>query len=56
MGWQVALGVVPFVRVLPAPLVAAGGQFVGCQRAGAWRETERKERWGESDRLEGNQR
>lgn len=49
MGWQVALGVVPFVRVLPAPLVAAWGQFVGCQRARAWCKTEGKERWSESD-------
>lgn len=42
VGWQVALGVVPFVRVLPAPLVAARGQFVGCQGAGARGKTERR--------------
>lgn len=59
MGGQVALGVVPFVRVLPAPLVATGGQFVGCQRAGTRRKTERKERWGKSNGSgaeEGNQK
>ena len=43
MGWQVALGVVPLVRVLPAPLVAARGQLVGRQRAGARCKTGRKE-------------
>lgn len=46
MGWQVALGVVPFVRVLPAPLVATWGQFVGCQRAGTWCKTEGEQRDG----------
>lgn len=35
VGRQVALGVVALVRVLPAPLVAAGSQLVGRQRAGA---------------------
>lgn len=39
MGGQVALGVVSFVCVLPAPLVATGGQLVGGQGAGARGET-----------------
>lgn len=39
VGGEVTLGVVALVRVLPAPLVPTGGQFVGCQRAGARGET-----------------
>ena len=39
MGRQVALGVVALVRVGSTPLEARGGQFVGCQRAGARRKT-----------------
>ena len=35
MGRQVALGVVALVRVGSTPLEARGGQFVGCQGAGA---------------------
>lgn len=42
VGGEVTLGIVPFVRVLPAPLVPARGQFVGCQRAGARGETEKE--------------
>lgn len=38
MRGQVAFGIVAFVSVLSAPLIATGGQLVGCQCAGAWGE------------------
>ena len=34
MAWQVPLGIVPFVRVILAPLESRGGQFVSSKRAG----------------------
>lgn len=42
VGRQVAFGVVALVRVLSAPLVAAGRQLVRCERARARGEAERQ--------------
>lgn len=43
VGRQVAFGVVAFVRVLSAPLVATGRQLVGCERARARGEAEKQD-------------
>lgn len=40
VGWQVTFRVVALVCVLSTPLVAAGCQLVGCERARAWCEAE----------------
>lgn len=42
VGWKVTFRVVAFIGVLATPLIAAGGQLVGCECARTRREAETK--------------